>query len=183
MIVLRILVHILIVNFILLTNDFIFSHAMESLRLIRKIMFYFSTTDSLMMLYLALVCSKLDYTSVACNSVTITDFYKLERIQRKFAALCQNMIFHDVEYLYNNLLEKLNLPTMHFRRRHSDAFSFINIISGVKCCPSLLETVGIRVPPRNINIVSLPCSVGHSARSASAANAISNLQMFLEIHV
>jgi hypothetical protein len=41
-------------------TDFLFSYAMESLKLIRKITFYFSTTDSLMMLYLALVCSKLD---------------------------------------------------------------------------------------------------------------------------
>jgi hypothetical protein len=42
------------------------------------------------MLYFALVRSKLEYTSVAWKSVTITDFNKLERVQRKFAALCHN---------------------------------------------------------------------------------------------
>jgi hypothetical protein len=63
------------------------------------------------MLYFALVRSQLEYASVAWNSVTITDSNKLERIvQRKFAALCHNRFFQDVEYHYDNLrvVKKLN---------------------------------------------------------------------------
>jgi myo-inositol catabolism protein IolC len=42
-----------------------------------------------LMLHFALVRSKMEYASVAWNSVTITDSNKLQRLQRKFAALCQ----------------------------------------------------------------------------------------------
>jgi hypothetical protein len=46
------------------------------------------------MLYFALVRCKLDYASVAWNSVAITDSNKLERIQREFAASCHNRFFN-----------------------------------------------------------------------------------------
>jgi hypothetical protein len=62
--------------------DFIFSHAMKLLRLIHTLTFPFSTTDSLLMLYFALVRSELKYAPVAWNSVTFTDSNKLERVQR-----------------------------------------------------------------------------------------------------
>jgi hypothetical protein len=61
--------------------DFLFPHAMKLPRLIRRITFSFYTIDSLLMLYFALDGSKLEYVSVAWNSVTITDSNKLEFIQ------------------------------------------------------------------------------------------------------
>jgi hypothetical protein len=45
-----------------------------------------------------------------------------------------------VEYHYDNILEKLNMQTLHIRRRHFDALFLINVFSGTKCCPSVLET-------------------------------------------
>jgi hypothetical protein len=92
-----------------------------------------------------LVRSKLEYASVAWYSVTITDSNKLERIQRKFAALCHKRFFQDVEYHYDNISEKLNLHTLHIRRRHFGALFLINVFCGTKYCPSVLKTVGIRV--------------------------------------
>jgi hypothetical protein len=52
---------------------------------------------------------KTGHASVAWNSVTVTDSNKLECVQRKFAALCHNNFFQEVEYHYENILEKLNL--------------------------------------------------------------------------
>jgi hypothetical protein len=43
---------------------------------------------------------------------------KLERIQRKFTALCHNRFSQDTQYHYDSLLEKFNFPALHIRRRH-----------------------------------------------------------------
>jgi hypothetical protein len=101
------------------------------------------------MLQFALVRSKLEY---AWNSVTITDFNKLERIRRQFATLCRNRFCQDVGHRYDNLLERLNFPILHSMRHYSIALFLINIFIGTKCCPSALETVGIRVRTRNIRV-------------------------------
>jgi hypothetical protein len=82
--------------------------------------------------------------------IIITDSNKLERVQRKFAALCHNRFFQDAEHHHDNILEKLALQALHIRRRHFDAVFLINAFTGTKYCPSVLEAVGIRVPTRNI---------------------------------
>jgi hypothetical protein len=93
---------------------------MKLLGLIRTHSFSFSTLDSLLVLFFVLVRSKLEYASIAWNSVTITDSNKLERVQKNCCPLPQK-IFYDVQYHYDIILEKLNLQTLHVRRRHIDA--------------------------------------------------------------
>jgi hypothetical protein len=55
-----------------------------------------------------------------------------------------------MEYDRDNLLEQFNLLTVHIRRRHPDVLFLINVCSGAKCCPSVLEVVDISVSTRNI---------------------------------
>jgi hypothetical protein len=50
---------------------FLFSHSMILLGLIYTITFFFSTIDSLLMLYVALVTSKLERASVTWNSLIV----------------------------------------------------------------------------------------------------------------
>jgi hypothetical protein len=82
--------------------------------------------------------------------------------------------FQDVAYHYD-ILEKLNVQTLHIRRRHFDALFLINVFRGTKYYPSDLETVAIRVPTRNIrNFTTFSYSFSHchSATCVSAPNAV-----------
>jgi hypothetical protein len=120
------------------------------------------------MLYAVLV-------SVLWNSIKNSDFNKLERIQRKFAALCHNRFFQNIGYHYISILDKLNLQTLDVRRRHIDALFLINVCRGAKFCPSVLDAVGLRVPSRNIRKFStFSCSSTHypTARCVVAANSV-----------
>jgi hypothetical protein len=79
---------------------------------------------------------------------------------------------------YDNLLERLNSLTLHKRRRHFDALLLINVFSGTKFCPSVLEIVGLRVPTRNIhnfNNSLAPQATALSDRRVSTANAACKL--------
>jgi hypothetical protein len=61
--------------------------------------------------------------------------------------------------------KKINLQTLRIRRRHFDFL--INVFNGIKCFPSVLETVGKRVHTWNS-----ARSVAPSAEYVSAANAV-----------
>jgi hypothetical protein len=84
-------------------------------------------------------------------------------------------LFYDMEYHYITILDMLNLRSQHTRCRHIDALFLICVFKGVKNCPPVLETVGIRVPSRNICNFSLfccPSSYCPSASCVSAANRV-----------
>jgi hypothetical protein len=133
--------------------NYIFSQSTRLLGLIRNITFNFSSIESMLRLYIALVWSKLEYASVVWNSMTSTDASKLERIQQRFAALCFYRFFP--QDCYTLALQELNLHTLSMRRHHLDAVFLTQVYSGSKFCPSVLETVGLPVPARRIRDFAL----------------------------
>jgi hypothetical protein len=68
--------------------DFVHFHALRTLGLIHFITYYLSSSDSLVVLSIALIRSKLEYASVVWSMLTLTDSNQIENIQRKFANLC-----------------------------------------------------------------------------------------------
>jgi hypothetical protein len=125
--------------------DYIFSQGIRLLGLIRTVTSSFSSLQSLLMLYYTLVRPKLEYASVAWNSITSTDASKLEHIQRKFVSLCHCRFFSHLPYSYTNVLNYLIFHTLRDHRCRLDTLFLLNVFSGSKCCLILLETVGLRV--------------------------------------
>jgi hypothetical protein len=106
---------------------------MKLLRLIYTITFSFSTTGSLLILYFALVRSKLKCAPVACKSVTFIDSINLSAYKENLQLLATIDFFEMQNITY--LLEKLNLLILQIRCHHFDAWFIINVFSGAKCCP------------------------------------------------
>jgi hypothetical protein len=143
--------------------NYLFSHFIKLLGLVRNITFNFSSLECMLILYIALVRSKLEYASVVWNSIMSTDENKLKRIQQWFAVLCFNRFFPRAHYCYSLALEELKLQTLRMRRHRLDAHLLIQIYFGFKFCPSVLEIVGLRVPARYIRDFALfnVCSRSH----------------------
>ena len=92
---------------------------------------------------LNLVRPKHEYASTVWNSIPSTDAKKLTRIQWKFIALCNFPFFTYDHVTYKNFLKFLKLRTLH-NGRLLWCTIFIPFYSGLKLCPSLLDTTGIR---------------------------------------
>jgi hypothetical protein len=130
--------------------NFIFSHCIKMLGLIRSVTYNYSTLECMLVLYFVLVRSKVEYAPVVWNSITSADANKLERIQKKFTALCFKCFFPQVNYRHGLALEKLKLHTLQKRRHHLDALFLTQVYRGYTDCPSALEIVGLQVPVRYI---------------------------------
>jgi hypothetical protein len=103
--------------------DYVFSQSLKMLGIIRTMSFSFSPFDSFLLLYVTLVRSKSEYGSPVWNSIMATDGSKLEH---------------------------LKLHTLQVRRHYLDALFFLQVILGIKFCPSLLDNSSLRIPFCNI---------------------------------
>jgi hypothetical protein len=99
----------------------IFNPHIRFLWLIRAVTFFLPSLKSLLLPYCTLVRHKLQYASVARNSITATDASKLDRIWRMFVSVCHRRFFSHFEYDYVNVLNYLKFHILGFWRRHLEA--------------------------------------------------------------
>ena len=95
--------------------------------IVRKLTFYFSTIDSLLLSYSTLVRSKLEQVSSVCNNVMATNANKLERVQWQLAALYFTCFSSHIPWNYACALQLLKLHTSQVRKLHCDVLFFINV--------------------------------------------------------
>jgi hypothetical protein len=107
--------------------------------------------DCLKVLYTALVRSNLEYASVALNNLTLAESNKLENIQRNVANLCYGRFIQSnfLRY-YELLLNYLHLKTLYSRRQHLDALFLVNVFKNKINSCSIMDTVGLQIPAKQI---------------------------------
>jgi hypothetical protein len=113
--------------------DSIFSEASRLLEFIRTVTFSFSSLRSLLTVYCTVVRLKLEYASVVWNSITSSDVFTLEHIQRKCVSLCCFCIFTHLDY--GNVLITRNYTPLHGFPVFNECVCFFFFKSNATTCP------------------------------------------------
>jgi hypothetical protein len=99
--------------------------SVKFLGLVRTSLYSFSLFICLLRLYFTyLVRPELEYASVIWNFITSANANKVERIQRKFRALCYNRLFPCARCSYPNASEYVKQHTLRERRNYLVAVTF-----------------------------------------------------------
>ena len=160
--------------------DNIFSQAGRLMGLIHAVTFSCSSPHSLLTLqsYCTSVRPKLQYVSVAWNSVTSADALKLERIHRQFVSLCYHRFISHQHYSYGNVMNCLKFHTLIARRLQlvvlflTDVFMFRNVIVtfwkllACVCRIEILETLVCLLLTLNVEYVFLQNALRRQMASA-----------------
>jgi hypothetical protein len=81
---------------------YLHSQSLKLLGLIHFITYRFYSSDSLKVLYITLLRSKLEYACIVCHTLTVADSNKLEYIQRNVINSCYNRFIHSNSFVIIN---------------------------------------------------------------------------------
>lgn len=121
----------------------------RTLGVISRITREFSMSACFMQLYLSLIRSKLEFSSVVWNSIGRTHQESIENVQKRFFRIFYDRyVGRTVYFEYKRLLERYNCSTLSARRRDRDLEFLFKCLHGVIDCPDLTSAINIHVPRR-----------------------------------
>jgi hypothetical protein len=134
---------------VVLVTKLYFHHHVDNLHFQATEIFMniFSSSDSLNILYVTLIFSKLVYASLIWSNLTVPDSNKLEKIQRKFTNLCYNRFIEPKSFCNNeSMLNYWHFKTLYLRLQTID-FYFSLTFSRTKLVVALLRILLVSVHP------------------------------------
>jgi hypothetical protein len=112
-----------------------------------------------LMLTFALVRSELEYTCVALNFTAAPDFNIRECMHTQFAIFRHNLFFQSITISLIIIIYWVKPSGTIHQASPFKCFVSNNVYNAAKSCCSVLETVGIRGPAKDIrNFPVLSCS-------------------------
>jgi len=132
--------------------------AFRKLGFIKRFGKHFKNTDTLKLLYGALIRTQVEYASMVWDPYQLNHCILLERIQHRFLRymsfkLGKPMKFTDHNYDY--LLADLNLMTLANKKIYLSLSFLHKILNGAIDCPELLERIRLHVPARPLRFKPL----------------------------
>lgn len=110
----------------------------------------FKDISTLKFLYVHIVRSQLEYLTVIWNPHYRVHIDALERVQHKFLrAINFKLGIASEDLNYNDLLTKLQLPTLESRRIFFDLSFLYKLFSNKIDCPEILSKINLRIPSHN----------------------------------
>lgn len=136
--------------------DFIVSRAMRMSGFIKRITLNFTNVRCLVILYVSLVRSILDYNCIIWAPVYNVHIDRIERVQRKIVkALCYKANIRCDSLNYEQLLQYFGFHPMHIRRNYFELCFAFKILNGHISCSDILSTFNLRIPPFDARFHSL----------------------------
>ena len=129
------------------------SKAMRALGFISRFARHFRNSESLKLLYFALVRPHVEYASIIWSPKHTKFIKSIERVQHKFLRFASRILGNPMDWNdhdYDPVLVSLRMVTLQERRCFADFIFLYKVIRGHIDCPDLLALVAFNAPVRGM---------------------------------
>lgn len=108
------------------------------------------SVNTFKMVYLSLVVSHLEYSSIIWSPYYHVHSNTIEKVQNKFLRYCAYKMQYTIEdHNYSNIMKELNLQSLKTRRTINDLCFIYKLLNGSINSPELLELITFNIPKKN----------------------------------
>lgn len=159
--------------------EYIIPRAYKVLGFLRRNCSEFTDPNTLKLVYISLVRSKLEYASPVWSPRCDIHISRVERVQRKFLKFVVSLVtMVNPLPTYELKCSWLGIQTLEFRRKVQSAVLVFDIINGGIDCPDLLSLIPFYVQPRSlryVEIFNVPCHRTNYALNSTLTRAFTCL--------